>query len=150
MEERLHEADDARKAATASTATFATQTTAVSRVSLQPVVIPAVRVSVPEPVGSVDEVLLTPELVSSESINVWPDEAAEAAFLAESRGGNADVSSPPAVAVAPKVDEKANSPMPALEELVSRIPAEARELLDELFRAKFTAVRRVKQTDLKG
>ena len=104
----------------------------------------------PEPVGSVDEVLLTPELVSSESINVWPDEAAEAAFLAESRVGTADVSSASAIAVAPKVDEKTNSPMPALEELVSRIPAEARELLDELFRAKFTAVRRVKQTDLKG
>ena len=150
MEERLHEADDARKAATASTATFAADRPELPRVPLQPVVAPTLRAPVPEPVGSGEEVPLTPELVSSESTNVWPDEAAEAAFLAESRGGTADVPSASAVTVAPKVDEKANSPMPGLEELVSRIPADARELLDELFRAKFTAVRRVKQTDLKG
>jgi len=33
---------------------------------------------------------------------------------------------------------------------VNRIPAETRELLDELFRVKFTTVRRVKKKDLKA
>ncbi|HEY1792648.1 MAG TPA: hypothetical protein VGG34_07000 [Opitutaceae bacterium] len=32
--------------------------------------------------------------------------------------------------------------MPRLEELVARVPGEVSSLLDELFRAKFTAVRR--------
>ena len=50
-----------------------------------------------------------------------------------------------------QVEDKApTAPLPKLDELVSRIPAETRELLDELFRAKFTTVRRIKQTDLKA
>ena len=36
-----------------------------------------------------------------------------------------------------------------MEELVKRIPAETRELLDELFRVKFTIVRRVPKNALK-
>lgn len=43
-----------------------------------------------------------------------------------------------------------SKPLPKLDELVNRIPAETRELLDELFRAKFTTVRRVKKRDLKS
>ena len=39
--------------------------------------------------------------------------------------------------------------MPALDELVQRIPAAARELMDELFRAKFIAVKRVPKAALK-
>jgi len=38
-------------------------------------------------------------------------------------------------------DEKGD--LPPLEKLVGRIPAETREALDELFRAKFTSVRRL-------
>lgn len=41
-------------------------------------------------------------------------------------------------------------PLPPLDELVKRIPAEARAAMDELFRAKFVAVRRVPKTALKN
>jgi hypothetical protein len=41
------------------------------------------------------------------------------------------------------------SPLPSLEELVQRIPAEARAALDDLFRAKFSGVRRVSKKSLK-
>jgi len=39
--------------------------------------------------------------------------------------------------------ESETGPLPALDEMVQRIPAEVREVLEELYRAKFTAVRRV-------
>ena len=38
--------------------------------------------------------------------------------------------------------------LPPVEELVGKIPAETRALLDDLFRAKFTTVRRVPATAL--
>lgn len=94
------------------------------------------------------ELLVTPELASSESTNVWPDEAAEAAFLSEGRGGAEVPAAPkPTSPTGEDDDEKA---LPQLDDLVNRIPADTRELLDELFRAKFTKVRRVKQADLKA
>ena len=40
--------------------------------------------------------------------------------------------------------------LPALEDLVKKISPEARELLDELFRAKFTGVKRVPAKALKS
>jgi hypothetical protein len=86
-------------------------------------------------------------LPPSESTNVWPDEAAEAAFISESRGRGEVASVTPAAAEV--VEERADKPLPKLDELVQRIPDEARELLDELFRAKFVAVRRVPQNALK-
>lgn len=89
-----------------------------------------------------------PVVPESESTNAWPDEAAESAFLAESRqNGSAP---PPTTSVPTVVDAEANLPLPKLDELVDRIPAEARELLEELFRAKFTTVRRIKPADLKS
>ena len=56
----------------------------------------------------------------------------------------------PAPKPEPAHEEEAAMPLPKLDELVNRIPAESRELLDELFRAKFTTVRRVKASDLKN
>jgi hypothetical protein len=93
-------------------------------------------------------VAVTSELMTSESINVWPDETAEAAFLAETRGNGVPLSAAPEPAAAEKED--VTKVLPGLDELVKRIPEETRELLDELFRAKFTTVRRVKKTDLKA
>jgi hypothetical protein len=93
------------------------------------------------------EISNTSDSTQSESINVWPDDAAESAFLAETRGVEADVKQPAAESK-PK-EETALAPLPKLDELVNRIPVETRELLDELFRAKFTTVRRVKESDLK-
>jgi hypothetical protein len=82
----------------------------------------------------------------------WPDDSAESAMLTEVRArdtssatigqGNPAASSPPA-AVA---DQKS---LPPLDPLVARLPAEVRAVLDELFRAKFTAVRRVPEKALR-
>jgi hypothetical protein len=44
----------------------------------------------------------------------------------------------------------ANTPLPSLDELVKRIPAAARDTLDDLFRARFVAVKRVEQSSLKS
>ena len=40
-------------------------------------------------------------------------------------------------------------PLPPLEDLVNRIPAPTRALVDELFRAKFVTVKRVPRSALK-
>jgi hypothetical protein len=41
-------------------------------------------------------------------------------------------------------------PLPTVEELANRVPAEARAVLEELFRAKWTAVRRLRPEDLRS
>ena len=80
--------------------------------------------------------------------NAWPDDAAETAFRAEAiERGEPDVLVAAATEATEETDPKG---LPAMEELVKRIPAESRELLDELFRAKFTSVRRVPAKALKG
>jgi hypothetical protein len=81
-----------------------------------------------------------------------PGEAEEAAFLAEAgaRGGDPVMTMPEPppgeAAAAPAAPE---APLPALDELVARIPAEVRATLDELFRARFSDVRRAREKDLK-
>lgn len=82
--------------------------------------------------------------------NVWPDEAAETAFLTGLAGAAEPVAAvveTPAVAV--ETEEEQDVPLPALEELVQRLSPETREMLDDLFRAKFVAVRRVPKQALK-
>jgi len=77
--------------------------------------------------------------------NFWPGEAEEVAFLAEQRAqGGAE---PPAAPAGNGIEAQ---PLPPLDELVQRIPAETRAALDDLFRAKFTGVRRVPKTALKN
>lgn len=81
----------------------------------------------------------------------WPDDAAESAFLSEQKV-NGDVPVPKPSAATPGIaDDQADSvvPLPSLDSLVNRIPPEAREVLDELFRARFVSVRRVHGTALK-
>ncbi len=78
----------------------------------------------------------------------WPDESIESAFLAEVRErGEAVVVKPPENDVADEADAKA---LPPLNELVERIPPGVREVLDDLFRARFVAVRRVPKRALKS
>ncbi len=69
------------------------------------------------------------------------DEAGEAAFLAAAREHGGAVT-PVLVAVRDDAAED-KTPLPPLDTLVARIPAEVRETLEELFRIKFTGVRRV-------
>jgi hypothetical protein len=82
--------------------------------------------------------------------NVWPDENAEAAFIAEARQRGEPVVV--AVATVEAVDEKedAKRALPPLAELVQRLSPEVRETLDDLFRVKFTTVRRVPKKVLKS
>jgi hypothetical protein len=72
----------------------------------------------------------------------WPDEAEEAAFLSEAQAVGGAPSERPRDAEAPVLGDK----LPSLDELVARVPAGVREMLDEHFRAKFTSVRRFTQT----
>ena len=78
--------------------------------------------------------------------NAWPDETAEAAMMPElkSRG---ELATPAATQAVEETDTKN---LPPLAELVKRIPPEVREALDDLFRVKFTTVRRVPAKALKG
>jgi len=46
--------------------------------------------------------------------------------------------------------EAGESSLPPMEDLVKRIPAPARELMEELFRARFVTVKRVPKTALKS
>lgn len=83
---------------------------------------------------------------SEEGAPVGPSEGEEAAFLAEQRA--AEPFAPPSVA-APAAPAEPDAPLPALDDLVARIPAPTRELLGELFRARFVTVRRVPASALK-
>jgi len=75
------------------------------------------------------------------------DEMAESAFRAEARDrGEVVVAVPKAESEEP-IDTK---PLPPLDKMVQRIPAEVRDVLEELFRAKFVAVRRVPAKALKS
>lgn len=75
------------------------------------------------------------------------DEAAESAFLAEARERGEVVAPKPASAE--PVEETSAKPLPPLDELVQRIPAEVRDVLDDLFRARFVSVKRVPKKALK-
>ncbi|HVW21293.1 MAG TPA: hypothetical protein VHC86_08760 [Opitutaceae bacterium] len=70
----------------------------------------------------------------------WPGEADESAFLAAARESGEEA--PPRLPAAPAPEEPAGS-LPPLEELAGRVPPAVRAALDELFRAKFSAVRRI-------
>ena len=71
----------------------------------------------------------------------WPDESAESAFLATAREHSEPVVATKAQEeIGEETDSKA---LPPLNDLVQRIPAEVREVLEDLFRARFVSVKRV-------
>ena len=74
------------------------------------------------------------------------DEAAESAFRAEAKSRGEVVAPVRAEAATEEADPRN---LPPLDELVRRIPPEVRATLDDLFRAKFIAVRRVPKNALK-
>lgn len=84
----------------------------------------------------------------------WPDAAAETAFLSEQRtGGETAVLAMPASPRESEAEtepaELANLPLPPLQSLIDRIPSDAREVLEELFRARFVSVKRVQRGSFK-
>ena len=93
-----------------------------------------------------------PPGTSGDDAAPWPgDDAAEAVFRADalSRGENVGGSFP-----VPEVAEAAEEPepkgaLPPLDQLVQRLPAEVRDTLEDLFRAKFVSVKRVPKKALK-
>ena len=85
-------------------------------------------------------------LSDEEAAVSWPDETAESAFLSEARGRGEPVATAKSRDV---TDETESKTLPPLNELVERIPREVREVLDDLFRAKFTTVRRIPRQALK-
>jgi len=86
--------------------------------------------------------------VTDESVPVGPSAEEEAAFLSQDRGSEQFYGQ------APKPEnleaEPAETSLPPMEDLVKRIPAPARELMEELFRARFVTVKRVPQSALKS
>jgi hypothetical protein len=81
--------------------------------------------------------------------SVWPDEAAEAAFLSEQRTNGGTVPISASIAASSTSEETLQVELPPLNTLVEQIPAEAREVLEDLFRARFVAVKHVPKSALK-
>jgi hypothetical protein len=94
----------------------------------------------------------SPDVSADEEAPEWPDESVESAMRAEQRERDADVAvaARPRVEKAPEPEEDdAALPLPKLDALIAQIPAQVRETLDELFRARFTSVQRVPKKALK-
>lgn len=80
---------------------------------------------------------------------VWPDDSAEEAYLSERRPADdrGTAAGPPPAPAGP-VDGPRET-LPPLDAMVQRVPEGVRASLDELFRARFTGVRRVPREALK-
>ncbi len=82
----------------------------------------------------------------------WPSAADEAAFIGgEKEQGRTVPKASGAVTLRQEAEqaEAALGPLPGIDALIARIPAEAREMLEDLFRPKFTGVKRVRPEALK-
>ncbi len=77
-----------------------------------------------------------------------PSSEEEAAFLAQDGSSEQAYSLPPKAGSAEP--EPGEAALPPMEDLVQRIPAPTRELMDELFRTRFVTVKRVPRSALKG
>ncbi|MDP1578686.1 MAG: hypothetical protein Q8M02_00300 [Candidatus Didemnitutus sp.] len=84
----------------------------------------------------------TSPLFEDDTAPVGPSPDEEAALLSEDESG---MPSPVATVAAPEPAV----PLPRLEDLVAQIPQATKEVMDELFRAKFVSVRRVPPSALK-
>jgi len=85
---------------------------------------------------------------NEEDLAPWPDEAMEAAMSAEAAQRDGPAKKP-----TKKEREEAETldggPLPKLDEMIAKVPADLQEKMDDLFRAKFQSVRRVPQAALK-
>lgn len=75
-----------------------------------------------------------------------PSAEEEAAFLAQERENGY---APAPAASRPGGEAEPVSDLPPLEDLVKRIPPATRDVMEELFRAKFVTVRRIPRSALK-
>jgi hypothetical protein len=79
---------------------------------------------------------------------LWPDDAAEVAYLTEEKSKGMSLPSPAITAAEETPDS--GVPLPDLDDLVQRIPPAVRVALEENFRAKFSKVVRVPKAALSG
>jgi len=87
------------------------------------------------------------DLASTEdSAPIGPSADEEAAFLSAERESGVTVAAMPATTR----DEDETGELPPMEDLVKRIPAPARELIEDLFRARFVTVKRLPKASLKN
>ena len=85
---------------------------------------------------------------ADDSVPIGPSAEEEAAFLSQDRTSEQFYGqAPKAENLEPATGETS---LPPMEDLVKRIPAPARELMEELFRARFVTVKRVPQSALKS
>lgn len=94
----------------------------------------------------------TPPLFAvDDSALIGSGDAEEAALLAANQAADAEAgfSSPAPDSSDPGTPAESGDPLPPLADLVNRIPGPTRDLLEELFRAKFVAVRRIPHSALK-
>lgn len=105
-----------------------------------PPAVPSTEVSAP---AELEDALVSSRV---EDEPIFPDEATEMAMRSELRAKGEGVV---AAARAASDEGEVAAPLPPLDSLVSRVPPEVREVLDELFRARFTGVRRVSSRALK-
>jgi hypothetical protein len=68
----------------------------------------------------------------------WPDDTDESAFLSELAARGEAVAPVPVRNVTQVTGDK----LPPLEEMIAKVPPDVAALLDDLFRAKFTGVRK--------
>jgi hypothetical protein len=92
-------------------------------------------------------VLVTDGPAVDESVPVGPSAEEEAALLAENPTGESFYAQGPAAGGS---EAEPAGALPPMEDLVKRIPLPARELIEELFRARFVTVRRIPGRDLKN
>lgn len=79
----------------------------------------------------------------------WPDDAAESSFRAEARDRGEKVQ-PTRTTVEHLEDAADAKALPKLEDMVEKIPAEVRDVLEDLFRAKFVRVQKIPKRLLKA
>jgi hypothetical protein len=120
------------------------------RVLLAPVVADAAEKASSQAEDVAEAVAATAPAVVENGANVWPDENAEAAFIADARQRGEPVKAAVTTVQAAEEKEDQRRAMPSLAELVNRLAPDVRETLDDLFRVKFTTVRRVPKSGLKS
>lgn len=96
--------------------------------------------------GKVQEEDEAPTSAIAADAPAGPSSEEEAAFLAQER--EMGIVTPTLMHVEAPPEEKGE--LPPMEDLVKRIPMPTRELMEELFRARFVTVKRIPQAALKS
>jgi hypothetical protein len=86
---------------------------------------------------------------TDQSAPIGPSAEEEAAFLSSERENGGSALAAPTVPAALYADDEKGE-LPPMEDLVKRIPAHARDLIEDLFRARFVTVKRIPKTALKN